>query len=154
MNLERLANRIRAIKLFSSLGVDIDDAVVVRIRSWNEWVGPEDPLGLQIGMRQQTLHDAIVVKSDEQLWNQALRIAVGISAKSVPYAEGEDSWHAPNIAAWSAAWTFSLEEAYFSRSISVPAEVVAQLYWYERGHWPCAVAVESSGERIQDYVVY
>ncbi len=155
MNIERLTTRIRESSLFSSLGTQIDDPLIVQIASWEEWPGPEEPRVEAIGTRQQSLHDDVVLNADEEEeWNRALRLVVEIAANVVPYKEGEDAWYAPNIAVWSAAWTFALEELCLSHSSPVPAEISAQLYWYERGHWPCALVTDSKAGGFRDYVVF
>ena len=155
MNLTRLSERVRNANLFSSLGAEIDDPSVSRILSWEEWPSPEEPLVEAIHYRMQSLHDAIVPGGvGDTIWNQALNLTVKSSITLVPYAEGRDAWYAPNIAVWSAAWTFALEEAHIASAVSLPSELLAQLYWYERGHWPCALTSASGGENVQDYVVY
>jgi hypothetical protein len=126
----------------------------VAIHSWAEWIGPEDPLAAEIGLHQQRLYDVAVLQSEKELWDHALRFVVGVAAQIVLYVEGEDSWYAPNVAVWSVAWTFTLEEVHIARDTPVPPELGAQLYWYGHGHWPCALVHESSIGRVQDYVVY
>jgi hypothetical protein len=154
MDLKRLVHRVRAIHLFSALGAEIKGSSIPRIRSWSDWAGPQDPLVEKIGLIAQSLHDAVIPASEDENWSRALRVVVQIGAEFVPYVESEDSWHAPSSAVWSAAWTYALEEVYRSFNISVPLEVVAQQYWYERGHWPCALVSDSSMCSEQGYVVF
>ncbi|HDT5889378.1 TPA: hypothetical protein QHA87_004912 [Aeromonas dhakensis] len=154
MNIERLIDRAGKIQFFSALGAEIDDASIVRIGEWDEWPGPEDPRVEEIGLMQQSLYERVAHATEEAKWSRALRLMVEAAAKAVPYIEGEDASYGPNIAVWSAAWTFALEELYSSHDAPVPAEVRAQLYWYERGHWPCALIELSSTGSPKDYVVY
>lgn len=102
----------------------------------------------------QSFHDAIVPAHTEPEWNRAVRLTVDSAAPLVPYVEGQDAWYGPNAAVWSAAWIFALEETYISQGIPLPTEVGAQLHWYERGHWPCALVSASSCDNADDYVVY
>ena len=154
MNLDRLARKINTIQLFSKLGSAIDDCAIARITSWEDWTGPEDLLVEQIALRQQALHDLVVPIEATDQWNQALRLVATACSTLVPYHEGADAWYAPNIAAWSLAWTFSLEEAHLASDVAVPAELDAQLFWYERGHWPCALVSKLSGETPAGYIVF
>ncbi len=153
MNLERLSNRICAIPLFSALGSAIDESGIRRIASWDDWGGPEDPLAEQIGLRQQDLHDSVVPAAEADQWERALQIVVTACSQLVPYDEDADAWHGPNMAVWSAAWTFALEEAFVSANVLVPSELSAQLFWYVRGHWPCALVSELSGDTPEGYFV-
>ncbi|HEY5994246.1 MAG TPA: hypothetical protein VIU46_06540 [Gallionellaceae bacterium] len=154
MNLTRLSKRVRETNLFSSLGAELDDPSISRILSWEEWAGPEEPLVQVIHSHMQSLHDALVPEGSEQLWNEALHLTVEALSSLVPYIEDQDAWYAPNIAVWSAAWIFALEEAHIASEIPLPNDVCSQLYWFERGHWPCALVSLSSRDNIQDYVVY
>lgn len=155
MNLQRLVERVRQVPLFSALGADIAGFTGSRIRSWNEWPGPEEPLVETIGTRLQCLHDTLVAKkSEEEEWNRALRLVLEMAAQNVPYDDSEDAWYGPNTAAWSAAWAFALEEVYLSRNLLPPGELRVQLQWFERGHWPCALVQPSRTENIEDYVIY
>jgi hypothetical protein len=153
MNLQRLSHRICAIPLFSALGSAIDGAGVTRIASWDDWAGPEAPLVEQLGLRQQALHDSVVPAAAKEQWDRALHIVVAVCARLVPYDEVADAWHGPNMAVWSAAWTFALEEAILSSNLLVPAELSAQIFWYECGHWPCALVSESRGGSRDGYII-
>lgn len=66
----------------------------------------------------------------------------------------DDAWHAPTTAAWQAAWIFCLEAAHLARGLPVPDDVAAQVAWFERGHWPCALAPGRDGRAPEDYVVF
>lgn len=154
MNNLRLCARISEANLFSSLGAKIDDFNVSRISSWEDWLGPEEPLVQELASHLQFLQEGVLLSIGEPEWNQALQLALEMATKLVPYIPGEDAWYGPNTAAWIAAWVFVLEEAYISCDVPLPAEVNAQLYWYRRGHWPCALVIESQFQSIEDYVVY
>jgi hypothetical protein len=154
MDLQRLKNKALQLRLFSALGAEIDDPSVARIRSWDEWLGPEDPLVEGMAKHLQRLHDDLPRLPDEGEWNRALRLVVDVVAKHVPYIEDEDAWYGPNTAAWCAAWALALEEAYIYQHQSLPAELRAQLHWFEQGHWPCALANSTGKEAVSDYVVY
>ena len=107
-----------------------------------------------IGTHLQDLYDEVVLGSEDEPWSQALRLVVDTAAPVVPYKDDEDAWYGPNVAVWSAAWAFALEELYLARCLPIPPELSAQLYWYERGHWPCALVMDSQFENTQDYIVY
>ena len=154
MNADRLLARVGAIRLFSSLGGHVDDSSVSRILSWEEWPGPEEPRVESIVLTQQALHDKVVHPADEQHWSTALdAVAKAISA-SIPYDATEDAYHAPTMSVWFAAWTFSLEEAFTFSNLAIPRLLTAQIYWYERGHWPCALIDLEKMDEIGDYLVY
>jgi hypothetical protein len=154
MNLDRLSSRVKEVNLFSALGVELSEPPIIRIRSWDDWPGPKDSRVETIHTHMQSLHDAIVFRDTEPQWNRALRLTVDIARYLVPFDESQDAWYGPNIAVWSAAWVFALEEVHTAKSIPLPSEMRAQLYWYERGHWPCALVSLSRRENIEDYVVY
>ena len=104
--------------------------------------------------QKNPLRDKLISKSDEEEWNKALRVVVEAVARNVPYEENQDAWHGPNAAVLFAAWAFSLEELYLFRGLPLPAELAAQLKWFERGHWPCSLVEISGGENAADYVIY
>jgi len=151
MNIERLRARLSRVALLSALGATINDLSVSRILSWEEWPGPEDPRVEDINTRMQSMYDGLA-SMDEKVWTMAIDIATNIAAQSVPYIHDEDAWYGPNAAVWMAAWAFALEELYTCHCLPIPADVCAQLFWYERGHWPCALV--GHGDKVEDYVVY
>jgi len=154
MNIERLKDRLAAVPLFSALGSALDESGLTRIHSWNEWPGALDPGVMDISFYSQSLHDAVVDAVSEQEWDDALQLGVSIAARYVPFDQKQDSWHAPTMAAWSAAWCFALEEAHIANDLPIPAPIKAQLYWFERGRWPCALVSPTRMDEVTDYVVY
>ncbi|MCX4143215.1 hypothetical protein M0D68_33795 [Paraburkholderia sp. SEWSISQ10-3 4] len=153
-NLRKLKSRIVGIPLFSNVGLPIADTSNPRISQWDAWFGPENSRSLAIAIRQQELHDILVPSSGEKEWNASLRLVVEHVKTLIPYDFDEDGWHAPTTAAWSAAWIFSLEQLHDASGILLPADLSAQLVWYERGRWPCALVEESSGANLEDYVIF
>jgi hypothetical protein len=153
MNIKRLLDRAQKSQLFRSIGDSPENGCSV-ISSWEEWPGPEDPLVSEIHYGQQAIKDKIFSVEQETEWNEALALVVGVASKNLPYDPSEDSWYAPNVAVWQAAWVFCLEELYQSNSIPVPNELVAQIYWFEKGHWPCALLSLDSIANPKGYLVY
>ncbi|MFC5430779.1 hypothetical protein ACFPTO_18535 [Paraburkholderia denitrificans] len=152
--LQRLKSRIVRTPLFSNIGVPMLNASNPRIVQWDAWLGPEDPASLAIAIRQQELHDVLVPPEEEQEWVASLRFVIDHVATLIPYDPDEDVWHAPTAAAWSAAWTFSLEHLHAACGVPLPADTAAQLVWFERGHWPCALVDGASGANLKDYVIF
>jgi hypothetical protein len=152
--LQRLKSRIARTPLFSNIGLPIVSASNPRIVQWDAWLGPEDPTCLAIAIRQQELHDDLVPPEEEQEWVAALNLVVDYVATLIPYEPDEDVWHGPSAAAWGAAWVFSLEHLHAARGVALPADTAAQLVWFERGHWPCALVDGASGENLKDYVIF
>jgi hypothetical protein len=153
-SLHKLKSRIVGTPLFSSVGFPILNASNPRISQWDAWSGPEDPRALAIAMRQQELHDIVVSPEKEQEWDASLELVVDHVRTLIPYDADEDAWYAPTTAAWSAAWIFSLEQFHDTSRIQLPADISAQLVWYERGHWPCALVDGASGANMEDYVIF
>jgi len=154
MNPLAAGSRARGLPLFSHLGAPIADPAIRRILSWDEWTGPEDPLAYAIGERQQSMHDAIIAPDEEEAWKRCLDDVVRHVARLIPYDERQDTWHAPTSAAWHAGWTFALEAAYVEKAMELPAELRAQIHWFELGHWPCSLRSATSMADIDGYVVF
>jgi hypothetical protein len=154
VDLRQLQSRINALPLFQRVGCPIGDLGNPDIHQWDAWVGPEEPGSLAIAVRQQDLHDELVTPEDEQEWLSALQLVVDHSATLIPYDPNADVWNAPTAAAWNAAWSLVLEHLHIARKIAVPADLSAQLSWYERGHWPSSLIEERSGANAADYVIF
>jgi hypothetical protein len=154
LDLEQLRNRFLSIPLFTNIGRPIADICVQRIFDWGAWPGPDDDRMVAIHLQQQACLDAVILPDDEPLWDKALAMCVAIAAPLVPYDEASDLAHAPTLAVWHAAWTFSLEALYTSTGHELPAELAAQCYWFERGHWPCALGALGGSNGIGDFLVY
>ncbi len=153
MNLDRLLRRVNELSLFGRIGSRPDDAEQ-SIASWDEWPGPEDLSVSEIHNHQQELLDANLPRELSTTWSSALSSIVELSSKIIPYDKSGDIWNGPNMAAWHAAWTFSLEELLISQGVSLPPELIAQIYWFERGHWPMAwIETRSMAER-NGYLIF
>ena len=153
-NLHKLKSRIVGTPLFSNVGLPTPNTGNPRIFQWDAWLGPEDPGSFAIALRQQELHDGLVLPEAEQEWHASLKLVLDHVTTLIPYDPDADAWCAPTTAAWGAAWTFSLERLHDASGIQLPADISAQLVWYERGHWPCALVGGASGSNLEDYVIF
>jgi hypothetical protein len=154
MILRSIRDHLVSTLLFSNCGKQITDGAPRRIWAWDEWPGPEDPKVYRIHERLQALHDEMVPLSDEQEWQSNLDDVVDWVQDAVPYDENADAWHAPNSAAWQAAWTLLLQAWFERRGVEVPADLKAQYRWFVRGHWPCALDDPERQGDLDGYVVY
>lgn len=154
MNIDRLKKRVSSIEMFATLGQPTNDGSITRIMSWDDWDGPEDSNIEKIALTQQELHDNLISSDEEKEWSDALDLIAESLSGLVPYDPEEDAYYAPNMAVWFAAWTFALEEAYLSKNLAVPRFILAQIYWYEKGRWPCALLDSNNIEESNDYVIF
>jgi hypothetical protein len=146
-------DELGGIQLFGNCGKAVA-ANVQRISNWDGWSGPEDPAVYFIHERLQELHDRVVTENDETLWQTLLAEVLDFVKVTVPHDDNADAWHAPNTAAWQAAWTLLLHAWFVERGIEIPADLAAQHRWFLMGHWPCAVADLEQAHDISGYVVY
>ena len=138
--------------LFSNCGEQ--SSAAAQIGSWDDWAGPEEPRVMEISTRMQRLHDQLSDSSEEPIWQRALQTVVNHASSLVPYVEGEDAYYAPNIAVWEVAWVLALEELHLACGLTMPQSLVAQLYWYEKGHWPCQLLSLEQDNSPEHYVIF
>ena len=153
--LHKFLAALPSIPWFSKIGQPIaSDSNVVRILSWDEWPGPEDPDIIELSIRQQALYDVIMEKSPHEtaqlqtLWEQIHRIVFRDAAPSVPYDSEQDTWHAPTAAVWQAAWNAGLMGLCLQLSRPIPEEILEQWEWFSKGHWPSGFACAASGSLL------
>lgn len=153
-DLKTFLDKAEQIQFFSNVGGKLDKSAP-RINSWDDWPGPDGNLVAPIHYRQQSLHDEIVDKDQEvqDYWNTLIKFVLDRSKPNIPWVDGEDSWYAPNTAAWHAAWTFSLYAFFLINEVEPPNEIKVQWEWFEKGHWPCAVSEYKDDEPIS-FVIY
>ena len=146
--------RAESVGYFENVGAALEGSVP-RIAAWDEWPDPEGGLVAPIHFRQQALHDQLVDNDEEvqEYWNTLIEFVLSRAKSSVPWVDGEDSWYAPNTAAWHAAWTFALYSFCLIKEVEVPREIRLQWEWFEKGHWPCAVH-EYEGEAPVSFIVF
>lgn len=154
MNTARALETAREIQWFAYCGKPLEGAVST-IGSWDEWIGPEEELVSEIHFKQQSFHDQIVNKEEEEAnWNNLLASLVEIIKHHAPFKEDEDAWYAPNVAVWQAAWVLALITVFEDKTQSVPDELVAQWAWFVKGRWPCALVTPAMARDEAGYVIY
>jgi hypothetical protein len=152
VDLEQLQRRVRAAGLFRAIGTAANGAGA-RICTWKEWAGPEDDSVVDVAQRISEMRGDTFPEGARAAWEEAESWVVGYAAELVPYIEGEDAWYGPNSAVWWAATVYCLENAHNVSGDPLPAEIAAQIYWFDLGHWPCGVLPGQPLERPESYVV-
>lgn len=144
---EEFLEELKAIPWFRNIGRSTAaDAGLKRIHRWKDWPGPNDPAVSELSFRQQDLHDAILAKGADNraemvvLWDRVHAVVLELAAAVVPYDPKQDSWHAPTMAAWQAAWTAGLVGLFQQSGRPIPTDLQEQWNWFVRGHWPCGYA--------------
>lgn len=139
--------QLEEVPWFSNLGRPVSsEEEVVRIATWDDWPGPEEPAILELSSRQQELFDEIMEGAGEQApqlkmaWDEVHAVVFRTASVRVPYDPAEDAWHGPTAAVWQAAWTAGLIALCLQTSRPIPAELEEQWSWYVRGHWPSGYA--------------
>jgi hypothetical protein len=152
--LKSFLEKAEEIKFFGKVGGELESSIP-RIRDWKEWPDPEGNSVAPIHYRQQALHDKLVEQDEEVLeyWNTLVNFVLDRAKPNIPWIEGEDSWYAPNTAAWHAGWTFALYAFCIINEFDPPVELKTQWAWFSKGHWPCAVN-EYNGDEPVSFVIY
>jgi len=132
---------------FSELGKPTHcDDLVVRIREWSGWPGPE--ANEVFAQRIQSWYDSLTASASlrksemEVLWERVHQIVFEHARATVPFDPSEDAWHGPTIAVWLAAFIAGIIACSLLLGQVIPDEALAQWRWYTAGHWPCGYACE------------
>lgn len=150
-----LLRKIEKLSWFQKIGQPLGSNIVT-ISSWDEWLSFSD-LAFEISCRHEQLLKNLNLSLEEKMEWKILFYSIIDNVKAyVPYKEDEDLRHpyAPNVAVWHAAWVFGLIELHRLKRKEIPQELVIQEYWFNIGHWPCAVQSLDSFEIQNGYIVY
>jgi hypothetical protein len=134
------ADEFQTISRFSRVG-DAHAVERPRLRSWDEWGGPEDPRVEAIHLRQQQLHDQIVGDDPaaERFFLRVRDEVIHAAAGQLPgYDPSSDAWDPRSLAVWHAGWTAALVACFETRALDLPRELDEQWHWFREGHWPAA----------------
>jgi hypothetical protein len=153
---EEFILELEQVPWFSRLGQAIDDESVERIRSWDDWPGPEDPRVERLHLDQQLFYDALRAIHPAELagFDALVSQIVAHASQFVAYEEESDAWHAPSTAVWHAAWTAALAAHYHKVGREMPATIRDQWKWFRLGHWPAAYRAVSAEDKPEGLVVY
>lgn len=129
----------KSFEWFSAVGEDIDDPDVERIRSWDDWEGPENERVAAIHIDQSDMREALIGGDGrlESIFDTVCGHMIAHISAFVPYDPDEDAWHGPTLAVNQAGFTVALVVLHKYLHVKVPDFLAAQYKWYERGHWPC-----------------
>jgi uncharacterized protein (TIGR02996 family) len=137
------------------------DAEVYRIRSWDEWPGPED--------QDVHAHYSLFQKCVDRLLTQAgplqeeaegllggVRSGVYNHAKqNVPlFDSDQDAWHGPSMSVWDVSYRASLFAVHLLLKQKMHAELIQAWTWVAAGHWPCGYAPGSRNRFGRLLMVY
>jgi len=134
---------IGAVPWFHNLGAPNDaDAEVIRIHTWDEWPGPEDPgcMGSEYESekwRERIFYDLSLGRDAVDLWNRIqYEMVIPLASKRVDYDEALDCYHAPNSAVWHAGWLAAVIGCRLLLGFGFADNALRQWDWFARGHWP------------------
>jgi hypothetical protein len=140
------------VRWFVAIGQSIDEEGVVRLASFDEWPGPEDPRVETFIGKQQSLKDELEAsfgtRRDElaTLWNGIHQRVFEVAGPVVGYDAAQDAWHGPTTATWHAAWTAGLVAWCQALEHPIPDWLAQQWAWFKRGRWPAGfAALDSDG---------
>jgi hypothetical protein len=131
--------RAKSFKWFSAVGEDIDAPDVERIRSWDDWEGPENERVAALHTDHSDIRETLI-GGDARLDSMFVAVCghmIGHVSAFAPCDLDEDAWHAPTTAVNQAGFTVALVVLHKYLHAEVPDFLAAQYNWYERGHWPC-----------------
>ena len=124
------------------------DRDVLRIYSWDEWPGPEEP-GSEIQASLYLRWKEELTSDDPQgnlpaLFEEIQSEVRALARSNVAYDDNQDAWYGPNASVWAAGWLAAVIGCRVARGKSVgeynredqwaPA---AEWHWFRHGHWPC-----------------
>jgi hypothetical protein len=120
------------------------DAQCRRIRSWEEWPGPEDA---EVGRLEDSLQSlteefnttekTYSIGAMKEFRKKIHDLVFGRASGKVSYDASEDAWHAPTASVWSACYAAELMGAHILLRRPPPSWLVEYWRWFEEGHWPC-----------------
>jgi hypothetical protein len=143
---EAFLAQLENVSWFSNLGAPTPpDARVVRMLTWDDWPGPEEPAVLELFAREHELYERIIDErdADDGLMGLSKRVRKTVmrsASNNVPFDPDEDPWHAPSAAVWQAAYITELIALCLQTGRDVPPGLHEQWNWFVRGHWPAGCA--------------
>lgn len=105
--------------------------------AWNQWPGPENALGEAFGFASQETHDQIFAASPlaaddlRLLFDRGHEAAMSRARTVVPYDPNQDTWHAPTMSVWQAAYAAGLIMCVLASEWPVPDDLVEEWNWFE-----------------------
>jgi hypothetical protein len=141
---ESLVTRLVSVPWFVNIGFDDDaDDGVCRIRSFDEWPGPEDITGELLAERYGRWADALEPLGPKHEWpaldRRVREIVTARASWNVPFDPNEDPWrHPPTACVGDAAFVSALLMHYLLVQQPIPNELLEHWAWFARGHWPAA----------------
>jgi len=142
---EAFAAELAHVPWLASLGEpSADDDHVVRLASFEAWLGPEDAGSSMLAARLQEFRDALDTTPERPSWD-ALEdhVSADVTTRAswnVPYEPSEDPWFAPNAAVMQAAWVSRLLVRHLLLDRAMDDELLRIWKWTALGHWPAAYA--------------
>jgi hypothetical protein len=127
------------------------DSEVRRIRSWDEWGGPERGYGDWFGRYPAVVRERIEAEhSDRQaeldaVWARIEGFVFQAACGNVPGAGEGDPWHGPTACVSQAGYTAALVGWHLLLGRDLPAPSAAEWTWLASGHWPCDYAEPPPG---------
>jgi hypothetical protein len=134
------------VRWFEAIGQPLQVEGVVRLASWSEWPGPEDPRVETFFINQQSFKDELESSLGCQrselvaLWDVIHRRVLETAGPVIGHDPTEDAWHGPSTATWHAAWTAGLLAWCQALKHPAPDWLVQQWAWFRRGRWPAGYA--------------
>ena len=160
-SVEDLLAQIESAPWFRNIGKPTpDDSQVERIYRWEDWPGPEEPSIVELAYREQALYDDIMRDAGghrerlSALWDSIHKVVFRVATVAVPYDPQQDTWHAPTMAVWQAAWTAGLIGLCIESERPIPPELKEQWEWFVRGHWPSGYASVRGDNQLGPLLVY
>ena len=105
---------LRQLPWFQNIGQPLEAEAVIRLGSWKDWTGPQDPKVEAVHLQQQAAKDELErllgSQRDElvELWERIQEDVITRAGPVVGYNPAADAWDAPSTAVWHAAWTACL----------------------------------------------
>lgn len=120
-------------------------ATATRLRSFNDWKGPEDEASVALSDDVNLTYTHVIRESGwlrrrkrEAIYTRARDFVIELAAKRVAYDPERDPWYAPNAAVLTAGSVAGLMVVYrlIGEWPDTPVERLWQ--WLRCGHWPAA----------------
>lgn len=149
---ESFVTGLASVPWFVNVGLDSDDdASVARIRSFDEWAGPEDVTGELLAERLQRWSDALAPLPSDSEWPaleaRVQDLATTRGSWNVPFDPDEDPWHPPTACVGHASFVSALVTRYLRYQTPIADELAEMWGWFACGHWPAAYDESSDLEQ-------
>jgi hypothetical protein len=144
---------LASVPWFVNVGLDSDeDASVARIRSFDEWGGPEDLTGALLHERLERWSDVLTAMPSDSEWPALeARVQDLVTTRgswNVPFDPDEDPlWHPPTACVGFASFVSGLLTCHLRSQKPIPDELAEMWSWFARGHWPAAYDESSDLEQ-------